>query len=764
MDTTDDFSELLETPSPPTQRREPIVIPRQLVDAACKFIRVKSREKIPLETGWQKPGGANYPHDDELFQYWINRHGGNYGVLCSDTLLIVDADDPEISDIAKTLPETFTVETGGGGKHFYFRTTGAYTIPLVRDKTNVGHLRAGGAMVVGPGSTHPNGGTYRVLHDVPIADVNFQQVSDAFTDYIKYDEKNVIPSTIRRKTPRSGDDWISKLKLSDVGCYPDDVKHTNSNGEIQGTHPIHGSSTGMNFCVNERENVWYCHRCGSGGGPLLWLAVAEGIISCSDARPGVLRGDIFKQVVARAEEMGLKPPREAPGEPTPPPTSSTETDPDFSFRLENNVITRFLDYTGENYLGFPEIHFHSFITTISAITQKNAVCVFEHGALTASVNSIFATPPGEIKSTIIRLIERIIERCDQDLIIGEMVSTAAWIDELKGIERCRDNRLHERGFLILDECDGVISKFSKDTALAGTETRLNKIFDGQRVDYLTKDKKKRIRLMNPFMPILFATTTTKLGSSLSMENVSSGHLTRYLPVVPVRTPPYERGKMYRNATDNRNTEIEKISDEVAKIYSLYGDYYVIFDIQPLDREFLLSWGETMKKKFESNKHIIPEIQAFGTRFLDYALKLAMLFQSCSPEFRGSVTANSRERTPDNIRNYKCDTVKHVAHISMDRQCLEEACRILEDFYFPHVKRFCGMLDTDIKQPLVKTRNLIKNAKVISRSSVLRKLQGIGVLARDLDGIISTLDESGDIFIQRHEARTKPVEKYVWVGS
>jgi len=301
------WEEITQSITQPAQRRGPIVIPRQLVDAACRFIKIKSREKGGFETGWSTPGGANYSHDDELFQIWITYRRMNYGVLCSDTLLVVDADDPKISDIAKTLPKTFTVETGGGGRHFYYSTAGAYIIPLERDGKNVGHLRAEGAMVVGPGSIHPNGKPYRVLHDEPIADINFKQVLNAFTDYIKHDEKPVIPSTIHRDRPRQGDDWISRLTLSDVGCYPDDVKRTTANSEIQGSHPIHGSTTGMNFCINERQNVWYCHRCGSGGGPLMWLAVAEDIISCDDAHPGVLRGDKFKKVIERAEELGLKP-------------------------------------------------------------------------------------------------------------------------------------------------------------------------------------------------------------------------------------------------------------------------------------------------------------------------------------------------------------------------------------------------------------------------------------------------------------------------
>jgi hypothetical protein len=48
-----------------------------------------------------------------------------------------------------------------------------------------------------------------------------------------------------------------------------------------------------------------CFRHGTGGGPLLWLAVEEGIIQCEDAGPGALRGETFKKVLEAAVRRGL---------------------------------------------------------------------------------------------------------------------------------------------------------------------------------------------------------------------------------------------------------------------------------------------------------------------------------------------------------------------------------------------------------------------------------------------------------------------------
>lgn len=62
----------------------------------------------------------------------------------------------------------------------------------------------------------------------------------------------------------------------------------------RGSHPVHGSDTGTNTVVDTAQNVAYCFRCDSGGGPLLWIALEEGIISsCDDMGEGVLTGKEF---------------------------------------------------------------------------------------------------------------------------------------------------------------------------------------------------------------------------------------------------------------------------------------------------------------------------------------------------------------------------------------------------------------------------------------------------------------------------------------
>ena len=102
--------------------------------------------------------------------------GHNYGVVTGiGHLIVFDVDDlPRLEElnIINQIPETFTVETGRGGKHFYLLCRGFKDKMVLEDPglkdldgdpLHLGEIQALGEQVVGPGSLHPNGNYYKVL-------------------------------------------------------------------------------------------------------------------------------------------------------------------------------------------------------------------------------------------------------------------------------------------------------------------------------------------------------------------------------------------------------------------------------------------------------------------------------------------------------------------------------------------------------------------------------------------------------------------------
>lgn len=275
------------------------LIPPHLRELHFNLLKPKGKEAI--EKDW--PGRANYAYNDPKLLAHIS-NGGNYGVLAKANVLIIETDTRELAELVKThLPATFTDRSPGHGcPHFYFKLAGLNgnlrTLPLFIQrngaKENIGHLKYGNSYVVGPHCTHPNGGTYEIIEDQPLAQVTADQVLELLAPYITR-KAHEAERVLAKEHHTALEFDITKI----VGL---DQFHRQGT-EYYGAHPIHGSETGHNFWINPEKNNWFCFRCMSGGGPFQLLAVLEHVITCD--RTDELRGNKFKKVLQIAREKGL---------------------------------------------------------------------------------------------------------------------------------------------------------------------------------------------------------------------------------------------------------------------------------------------------------------------------------------------------------------------------------------------------------------------------------------------------------------------------
>lgn len=77
--------------------------------------------------------------------------------------------------------------------------------------------------------------------------------------------------------------------------------------DLQGEHPLHGSETGYNFKIYTDTQRWYCFRQGheSSGSIIDWVAIEEGMISCSQA--GNIPKEKFPKIIeVCAEKFGIE--------------------------------------------------------------------------------------------------------------------------------------------------------------------------------------------------------------------------------------------------------------------------------------------------------------------------------------------------------------------------------------------------------------------------------------------------------------------------
>lgn len=129
-------------------------------------VPVAPRTKRPQVAGWMEAA----TRDRSQIRRWADEHpDANIGVVLREHL-VVDVDDDERFAVwldGRTLPRTMTVLTGRG-RHHYYRLPGLAE-GLRTTKAPGADLKVSG-LVVGPGSVHPSGATYRLASPNTMSD------------------------------------------------------------------------------------------------------------------------------------------------------------------------------------------------------------------------------------------------------------------------------------------------------------------------------------------------------------------------------------------------------------------------------------------------------------------------------------------------------------------------------------------------------------------------------------------------------------------
>ena len=255
-----------------------IELPKQLKNKKFRFIKIAEGAKKPIEGDWAVE--SNYRYNEKDFVKYL-KTAKSYGVVCNfDNLVIVDienSDDKSLINIAYTvLPKTFTVKTGNGGVHLYYRVKDLNKrVLLVKDGRHYGEIQSKGNQCLGPGSLHPSGNTYDIEINNDIKTIDKDELLKYLDGYIE-EQKFVINTA-------GGMNWdISKLLKYCPKLGSTDGK------KYRGPHPVHGSSKGekgSNFEIDIEENTWYCFRCHIGGDAVSLIAMLEGLVKIEDTCP-----------------------------------------------------------------------------------------------------------------------------------------------------------------------------------------------------------------------------------------------------------------------------------------------------------------------------------------------------------------------------------------------------------------------------------------------------------------------------------------------
>jgi len=190
-------------------------IPKQLQNPEFRFVLLKPKTKIPFEKNWQKEG---YRFDDPKLLKHLE-DGGNFGIIGGYGNLRVLDDDKTIKEYDDI--QTFTIRSGGGGRHFYFISDYATNHVLTDGK---GELRANNYQVVCPSCIHPNGNTYEILKDLPILHIKGEDLRKIIEPFIRTDAPGTpIDENKQTDTSRSGIEFGEVCRLIRKGVSKEEI-------------------------------------------------------------------------------------------------------------------------------------------------------------------------------------------------------------------------------------------------------------------------------------------------------------------------------------------------------------------------------------------------------------------------------------------------------------------------------------------------------------------------------------------------------------
>lgn len=719
----------------------------------CRVIILKRKSKIPIEDDWQTIN--NYePTDDIVLEHIQN--GGNFGLMVKNNTIVIDCDtDILYNAIPEEWKKSLTVITGredGNGKHIFLDCPDSPNEKIVLKDGSVsfGDVRGSESpfYTVAAGSIHPDSKKkYTYLDEnATLVTVKWEDVKKVIAPFLE--EKQ--PHKNETKIPISYDqNPLAKklaLRIQDFAMPTKSIKR--ANGEIQGSHPIHGSTTGMNFSINTDKNVWHCFRCNCGGDVISWIAYAHCGVPEEDAYN--LSPEQFKDVKQWLYDNGYKneieriddeyhnntnsqvdlsnilPKKEEPIDLEKEIQAAKDRCllPPFP-ELNTGIFKDYMEFGKKVSYSLEEFHFASLLSIASMALGRKVV--IKVGMISIYPN-VFAMVVGQTtisgKSVACNMAidnfsgsityEEPIAKCYSTNLIRGTISEAALIQGLNDTYN---------SLWYFDDCGGFFEDLTTWNAhILGT---MCSIYDGSQVERTLSKRSKSGEQFKwscpyPFVSLLFNTTTRDIEQAANNKLFSSGFFPRIMWF-------YGQGGFPRKNEDVSEDDIRTIESIKAELKSM--------------REFLapmrmdsIVFGvcdiiEDWKIKITMNK-LGREDEAFRTaisRGFIHAYKIAaimtMFDRSFQQQLRGSLSFPIVLKIPD----------KHALM----------AISIVEQYLIPRMMYICEMCNnTDSKNHQVMIlKSLTQFGGVAERTKILRQTH---LNKRDLDTALSTLVESGEI--------------------
>lgn len=136
--------------------------------AGYKLVPAPFKLKHPILPDW---GNQYFRTEEALRTYLESNPNTNMAIVPLDEWIVLDVDrhlgNEDYSKIEPLFVPTYIVESGGNGKHYYYKKPVGFNRKLRRKLKgyNTVEIQVNSMCLIAPGSTHPNGNKYMVSRD-----------------------------------------------------------------------------------------------------------------------------------------------------------------------------------------------------------------------------------------------------------------------------------------------------------------------------------------------------------------------------------------------------------------------------------------------------------------------------------------------------------------------------------------------------------------------------------------------------------------------
>lgn len=719
----------------------------------CKLIKLNGHTKVAMETKWQRTNNY-FPDSNRIIEHIES--GQNYGIMVINNTIVIDSDCKQLYDCLPSHWKMSLTAITGKGNHIFLDCPDSPPDKIVLHdpitKVALGDVRGSESefYTVGPGSIHPDTKKKYEWLDInaPLVSVSWKEITTNLIEKYKADIKKQIPKREASSTGSLSDKL--GLRIEDFAMPDNPTKR--GNGDIQGSHPIHGSSTGMNFAINPKKNVWHCYRDDVGGDPVSWIAYAHCNISETDCTrltkeqfkcvKDWLRINGYEKQLKAIEDEHFK------DDPTLPKVDITgilnpksiDSDIDIESEikkarernllpafptLDDGIFKEYLELGKRVSYSLEEYHFASLLSIASMAIGRKVVCqvgmtsvypnvfVMVVGQTTISGKSVACNMAVDSFGTSI-IHEEPIAKCYSTNILRGTISEAALIQGLNDTYN---------SYWYFDDAAGFFEDVSTWNAhILGT---LCSVYDGSQVERTLSKRSKSGEQFKwscpfPYVSLLFNTTTKDIEQLASARLFSSGFFPRLMWFWGQGGQP----RRNEDVSESDKQLIIKIKSDIKTLRTTLAGIPldgIVFKVCNVIEDWKVSATEQrLNKEDESYRTAVS--RAFIHAYKIAAI-LAIFDKSFQKNVLGSLTYPITVAIPD----------KHA----------KMAIKIVEKYLIPRtmfVYELCNNNDAKNHQVMVM-KALNHFGGVAERSKLLRQTH-LG--KRDLDLALSTLLESGEI--------------------